>query len=337
MKQTVMELCIRTTANEIIPLELGIPDGSSVGGIVESEKWYAQGDFGTILVEEFSVGPCTVRLFTIRTVKKLSLTISTEAPAICARVATRSIWHFSLGGANEIRINEGQYTLYRLNGNKEKVIFEKGREYRSFDIIYPVSKFDGVKQIFPGIEEYIDTSRDGSMFYLKKPGRVSTEIMDVVRGIPECPYEATLREFYLKNKLDLLIFLMLTLAFKDEPEDDEPTSTEIEAAHAAERIILSDITRHHSIPVIAREVKLNEYRLKYVFRNIYKSGIFEYLFQARMEEAKRLLKQTEISIKDIAEKTGYQNQSSFIGAFRKYSGYTPGSVRKLKIPHKVID
>jgi hypothetical protein len=100
---------------------------------------------------------------------------------------------------------------------------------------YPVSKFEGVQQIFPGIEEYIDTSRDGSRFYLKKPGRVSTEIMDVVKGIPECPYGDTLRESYLKNKLDLLIFLMLTLAFKNEPDEDEPTEAEIKAVQAQKR------------------------------------------------------------------------------------------------------
>jgi AraC-like DNA-binding protein len=334
MKQPVMDLCIRTTANEVIPLESGFPAGSSVHGIAESDKWHAQGGFGTILVEVFNVGPCTIRLFTIRTVKKLSLTISTVAPAICARIATGSSWHFSLGGTHEIKMLEGQYTLYRLNGSKEKIIFEKGREYRSFDVIYPVSKFEGVQQIFPGIEEYIDTSRDGSMFYLKKPGRVSAEIMDVVRGIPECPYGDTLREFYLKNKLDLLIFLMLTLAFKNEPEEDEPTAKEIEAAEAAKKIILSDITIHHSIPEIARQVKLNEFRLKYVFRYIYKTGVFEYLLQARMEAAKRMLVQTDFSIKEIAERTGYQSQSSFIGAFRKHFGYTPGSVRRHTITMK---
>lgn len=330
-----MDLCIRTTANEVIPLEPGLPAGSSMHSIAESEKWYAQGDYGIILLEEFRVGPCTIRLFTIRTVKKLSLTISTEAPAICARIATRGSWHFSLGGVHELKMFEGQFTLYRLNGSKEKVIFERGMEYRSFDVIYPVSKFEGVQQIFQGIEEYIDTSRDGSLFYLKKPGRVSAEIMDVVRGIPECPYGDTLREFYLRNKLDLLIFLMLTLAFKIELDEDKPTGAEIKAAQAAEKIILSDITRHHSIPVIARMVKLNEYRLKYVFKNIYNTGIFEYLVNARMEEAKRLLTDTNISIREIAEKTGYQGESSFIGAFRKHFGYTPGSIRKYIVHHKI--
>jgi AraC-like DNA-binding protein len=337
MKQPVMDLCIRTTANEIIALEPGFPVGGSVRGIAEGEKWHARGDFGTILIEEFGVGPCTVRLFTLRTIKKLSLTISTQSPAICARIATRSNWHFSLGAAHEIKMIEGQYTLYRLNGNKEKILFDKGKEYKSFDVIFPVSKFEGVQHKFPGIDEYIDTSRDGSMFYMRKPGSISAEIMDVIRGIPECPYADELREFYLKNKLELLIFLMVTLAFKNEPEEDEPTSAEVEAVQAAQKIILTDITLHQSIPVIARQVKLNEYRLKYVFRRIYKTGIFEYLLQARMEEARRLLIQTDLSLRVIAEKTGYQRESSFIGAFKKYFTYTPGSVRKHMVPIRVIE
>lgn len=93
---------------------------------------------------------------------------------------------------------------------------------------------------------------------------------------------------------------------------------------------------HHAIPVIARQIKMNEFRLKYVFRYLYKTG-FVYLLYARMEAAKRMLVQTQFSIKEITEQTGYQSQSSFILAFRKHFGYTPGSVRRNAAPLRTID
>jgi AraC-like DNA-binding protein len=336
MKRPVMDLSIKTTANEVITLEPGLPAGSAMRSISEGSKWFAEGDFGMILIEEFSVEPCTVRLFSFKPLKKLALTIATETPAICARISTGSSWHFALGSSPETMLNEGQYTLYRLNGSKEKIIFEKGKEYKSFDIIYSVKEYAKLQTIFSGIEEFIDTSKDGSRFYLKKPGRVSAEVMDIIRAVPECPYESTLRDFYLKNRLELLFFLLLTLAFKDEPEEEQPTQAEIEAVYTAEKIIVSDITRHYPIPVIARLVRLNEFRLKHVFRYIYKTGIFEYLVQARMEEAKRLTMTTELSVGEIAAKTGYQRQSSFIGAFRRHFGYTPGSVRRQPVTLRVV-
>lgn len=108
-----------------------------------------------------------------------------------------------------------------------------------------------------------------------------------------------------------------------------PRKNEVNAVWTVEEIIMSDIKQHYTIPVIARKVGLNEVRLKYVFKYIFKTGIFEYLLQARMLEAKKLLVYTDKPIKEIASLTGYQRTTSFITAFRKYFGYTPGAVKRI--------
>ncbi len=47
-----------------------------------------------------------------------------------------------------------------------------------------------------------------------------------------------------------------------------------------------------------------------------------------MEEAKRLLVESDESVQDIAEKIGYQYPMSFIRVFKKLEGATPGEYRK---------
>ena len=59
------------------------------------------------------------------------------------------------------------------------------------------------------------------------------------------------------------------------------------------------------------------------------TGFNEYLVKIRMEEAKKLLRDTEINIKDICVMVGYQDLKHYTATFRKYTGLKPGEYRKL--------
>ena len=53
----------------------------------------------------------------------------------------------------------------------------------------------------------------------------------------------------------------------------------------------------------------------------------EYLTELRIAEAKRLLLETESSVVDICQQTGYSHVSYFIKLFQKYVGMTPAKYR----------
>jgi len=48
----------------------------------------------------------------------------------------------------------------------------------------------------------------------------------------------------------------------------------------------------------------------------------------RLQKAKSLLQETNIPIKEIAEKLQYRNSQNFIRFFKKKVGMTPGDYRK---------
>ena len=56
-------------------------------------------------------------------------------------------------------------------------------------------------------------------------------------------------------------------------------------------------------------------------------NIKDYISRIRIDEAKRLILETDLSINDIVERVGYYNSSSFIRKFRKIEGMTPGAFR----------
>ena len=67
------------------------------------------------------------------------------------------------------------------------------------------------------------------------------------------------------------------------------------------------------------------------FKEHTNQNVLDFTIQLRMNEAARLLEQTDCDIKDIAQQTGYYNASSFIRRFKQIHGVTPGDYRKYII------
>ncbi len=68
------------------------------------------------------------------------------------------------------------------------------------------------------------------------------------------------------------------------------------------------------------------------FSTIFKEGtgktFVEYLTEVRLKEAKKLLKQTDLMVYEIAEKVGFNDPHYFSIAFKKHTGMRPGEYRK---------
>ena len=60
-----------------------------------------------------------------------------------------------------------------------------------------------------------------------------------------------------------------------------------------------------------------------------------YFNKLRMETASRLIMQGKLSIGEIAEKVGYQNQSKFGAAFKKHFGKSPLEYKRLSCAENV--
>ena len=79
---------------------------------------------------------------------------------------------------------------------------------------------------------------------------------------------------------------------------------------------------------IAEYCNLSPAYLSTVFKKNCKENLVDYISKFRIEKAKELYLLTNINIGDIAEKVGFVNSNTFIRAFKKYEGITPGQWRK---------
>lgn len=70
--------------------------------------------------------------------------------------------------------------------------------------------------------------------------------------------------------------------------------------------------------------------LSRLFKQRHGANIYEYLQQVRMSRAKELLLNPDMKVKDIAQRTGFEEKSYFSKAFRTYFGVSPTAFRAEK-------
>jgi len=88
--------------------------------------------------------------------------------------------------------------------------------------------------------------------------------------------------------------------------------------------------RVHIQPIIASLGISPNYGLE-IFQKIYHMSPRKYLSDLKLQEAKMLLQQPEISLTEIALRLGYKNLSHFSRQFKKWTQLSPTEFRKLKL------
>lgn len=82
---------------------------------------------------------------------------------------------------------------------------------------------------------------------------------------------------------------------------------------------------------IAAQVNFSSAYLNVVFRTETGMTVKQYLIDRRIREAKRLLRDPNVRISEIAGQCGYSNPNYFAKAFKETTGMTPGEYREKKV------
>ncbi|NUU76905.1 AraC family transcriptional regulator [Paenibacillus xylanilyticus] len=96
-------------------------------------------------------------------------------------------------------------------------------------------------------------------------------------------------------------------------------------------IVRTEYDQELSLESISERLHYTPNYLSSIFRKEYGMTFSDYLMGFRLEVARKWLVDTDMPIKDIAERLGYQNSQNFIRSFRKKEHVTPGAYRKMKL------
>lgn len=156
-------------------------------------------------------------------------------------------------------------------------------------------------------------------------GKITPAMHQVLQQILHCPYQGLTQQLYLESKA----LELLTLQFahwKEEYPSSRQTilrSDDIERLHLAKEILVQHSANPPSLMELARQVGLNDRKLKQGFRQLFGTTVFGYLHDYRMQQAQHLLHHPHITVAQVAAKVGYRNPEAFSTAFRRKFAVSP--------------
>ncbi|GAB4532044.1 MAG: hypothetical protein Tsb0014_16090 [Pleurocapsa sp.] len=92
--------------------------------------------------------------------------------------------------------------------------------------------------------------------------------------------------------------------------------------------IQTNLDRNLSLELMAKQIGLSRYYFATQFKQAMGISPYQYINQQRIEKAKKLLKQQDRAIADIAFECGFSSQSHFSKVFRQYVSTTPKRYRE---------
>ena len=108
---------------------------------------------------------------------------------------------------------------------------------------------------------------------------------------------------------------------------------QLETVRRVHELLTENLDRRYTIDELSRRFLINPSSLKETFKAVYGKSLAAHIKEHRMERASELLRDTSLSVAEIAERVGYENQSKFSAEFKKQTGRLPTEYRRFSEAH----
>jgi AraC-like DNA-binding protein len=82
-----------------------------------------------------------------------------------------------------------------------------------------------------------------------------------------------------------------------------------------------------SLSSVAAEANYSPFHFHRLYRSVFGETPTEYLIRRRMEEAARMIVETDATILEVVLAIGYESQQTFSERFRRFTGLSPSEYR----------
>ena len=153
--------------------------------------------------------------------------------------------------------------------------------------------------------------------------RIRDALEDILHGSAD-PYQ---QRWTLGANVRNLLLWYVADDNKSEQQGSSTSQQEI-LMHRLEAYLEVHLDQPLTVEQLARHMGVSRSGLQRVAQRHYHKGVYELLTDMRIREAKRLLRQTTLSVSAIAVKVSDMTFSAFCAAFKKHTGMTPRQYRK---------
>lgn len=241
-------------------------------------------------------------------------------------------FHFCLKGSCQFIFNNESYVL-DIEDEKSLLLYNPQRDLpihlRSKPHSWMVTMLISIKKfhsLFSQEADYITfLSGDNKDKKYYKDGKISPSMAIVLTQLIHYNLNSSIRNLYFKGKAYELLSLYFNRS-EDANVEQCPflmDETNVVKIRMAKDIIINRMTEPPTLQELADEIQLSLKKLKEGFKEIYGDTVFSFLFDYKMEVARKLLESGNNNVNEVGLKVGYSTASHFISAFKKKYGTTP--------------
>lgn len=213
---------------------------------------------------------------------------------------------------------------------EERNLFRKGDTFGMTSILVSPDFFQHLSERYTEYfgSAYLRFGRGETFFIAPKNLSIPIALSVALNDLEVSQMMGNASPMYLEAKVTECLSL-----FMRDTEGKEPVNAKIvgfsdrDKIYQARDIICSEYLNPPSLHDLALRVGTNECTLKAGFKEAFRTTVFNYLFDYRMNIAIHYLLDTNKSIGEVAGLVGYEHQAHFCTAFKRKFNVTPSEYR----------
>lgn len=241
-------------------------------------------------------------------------------------------FHFCAKGASTFLFNDGSYKM-PLEEENATLLYNPKRELPldlelqphswMVSLVISIRKFHALFSEEAEYIRFLNIENRDKQYY--KNSVISPSVVIVLNQVLNYHIASSINGLYYRAKAYELLSLYFNSSLDPEAErcpflSDEENVLRI---RRAKELVISNFTDPPTLQELSTEVGLSLKKLKEGFKKVYGDSVYSFLFDYKMEYARKLLDSGEYNVNEVGLKIGYSTSSHFIAAFKKKFGTTP--------------
>lgn len=241
-------------------------------------------------------------------------------------------FHFCLKGEAKFVFNEGRYNL-EVSEENSLLLYNTQIDLPMdlqlapnswlVSVVMTIRKFHSLFSKEADYIPFLSADNQDKKYYAQEG--VSPAIAVILSQMMNYNLHPSIKELYIKGKVYELISLYFN---KSDDADIEQCpflvdEDNVRRIRKAKEIIISRMAEPPTLTELSEEIGLSLKKLKEGFKQIYGDSVFSFLFDYKMEYARKMLETGKHNVNEVGLRVGYSTASHFISAFKKKYGTTP--------------
>ena len=241
-------------------------------------------------------------------------------------------FHFGIKGKAKFIFNQGSYAL-DLKEEKALLLYNPQKELPLhlelapnswvISVIVSIKKFHALFSAEADYIPFLSVENKDKKYYTESD--ISPSMAIVLSQLFHYNLHPSIKNLYYKGKGYELLSLYFNRSEDPNAEQcpfliDEENVIKI---RRAKDLVIANMAEPPGLQELADQVGLNLKKLKMGFKQIYGDTVYGFLFDYKMDYARKLLDSGSYNVNEVGLKIGYSTGSHFIAAFKKKFATTP--------------